>query len=171
VASAGRPRADCGRSSGPSSPTSGGPCRACDTGSGGAAACAASASRARAAARSARPHGAPVAARLGDIPVDARDPGLRHAERAVPGVVVRDDECDLLGRPEPREEPELVIVSLGFAPIPMERRNEPLGFPDAERVDHRPVLLADASALEGLRQGRASPGNPDIRIQTRAVTH
>lgn len=65
------------------------------------------------------------------------------------GVAVCDNECDLLGRPEPGEEPELIIVSLRLLPIPMERGNEPLGFLDAERVGHRPVFLADSSALEG----------------------
>lgn len=82
--------------------------------------------------RTGREHHAPIAARLGDVLVDPRDAGIRDAERPVLGVVVRNDERDLLGRPESLEEPELIIVSLGFAPIPMERRNEPLGFPDAE---------------------------------------
>ncbi len=65
------------------------------------------------------------------------------------GIVVCNAECDLLGRPEPGEEPELIIVALRLAPIPMERCNEPLGFLDVEGINHRPVFLADAGALEG----------------------
>ena len=67
------------------------------------------------------------------IAARARDAGLRNAQRPVPAVVVRDEECDLLGRSESGEEPELIVVALRFAPIPMERRNEPLGFLDQSR--------------------------------------
>lgn len=92
---------------------------------------------------------APVVAGLGDILVHPRDARLRNTQRSARGVVVRNAECDLLGRPEPGEEPELIIVALRLAPIPMERCKEPLGFLDAEGINYRPVFLADAGALEG----------------------
>jgi hypothetical protein len=41
----------------------------------------------------------------------------------------------LLGRSQPGEEPELVVVALCLAPLTVDCRNQGFGFLNAERID------------------------------------
>lgn len=67
---------------------------------------------------------ASIFARLGPTPFDACDSRFVDADDAMHEVEIGEDQCNFFGGSKPREESELVIVSLGFSPIAMNRRNE-----------------------------------------------
>jgi hypothetical protein len=81
---------------------------------------------------------------LGAILVDAIDARLGDTQDPVWSIVVRDDQRNLLRRPQSCKEAELVIVPLSFTPIGVECGDQDLGVLNAERIDLRTVLLADA---------------------------
>lgn len=69
--------------------------------------------------------------------------------QAVDGIVIRYRKSNLLGRPQPRKESELVVVALGFAPVVVKGGDQRLRILDAERVNRRAVPLGDACAAKG----------------------
>src|SRR6185437_685801 len=85
---------------------------------------------------------------LGAIAINPRDASLRDTQHAVYGIVVADDERDLLGRAQSREEAELIVVALRFTPIAMNRSDQRFCVLDAEGIDRRPILLAYTGALQ-----------------------
>jgi hypothetical protein len=61
-----------------------------------------------------------VFARPGFVTINARDPRFGQADDSLSEIDVCDRQRNLLRRPQAREEPKLVVVALGFAPITMD---------------------------------------------------
>jgi hypothetical protein len=94
---------------------------------------------------------APVFTRFCTVPVNARDACLVDADGSLLEIDVGEHECDLLGRSHAGEEPELIVVSLGFTPIPMDRGNQRFRVLDVEGIDLRPVLLLQSNGSKAKR--------------------
>ncbi|HYL60098.1 MAG TPA: hypothetical protein VEU51_14605 [Candidatus Acidoferrales bacterium] len=90
----------------------------------------------------------PIRRGLGPVLVARHDTRLADADLGLGDIAVTDEQRDLLGRPQAREEPKLIVVALRFAPVSMDGGDQGLGLLDAERIDDRPILLGDAQAFE-----------------------
>lgn len=85
---------------------------------------------------------------LGHIPINATDSSLRDAQDTVCGIIVSDYERNRLSGSEPGEEAQLIVVTLGRAPILMKGGKQHLRILDTERIDHRAILLANSGTTE-----------------------
>nr|WP_246433670.1 hypothetical protein [Povalibacter uvarum] len=90
----------------------------------------------------------PILTRLRAILVARHHARLRHADLALHEIAVGDEQGDLLGRTEPREEPELIVVALRLAPIRVDAGNDCLRLIDGEGIDRWTILLRDAKAFQ-----------------------
>jgi len=82
--------------------------------------------------------------------VNSRNTRFIDFERPARDVEIGHEEGDLLGRARAGEEPELIVVALCFAPIPVDCGDERLRFLDLKRVDPGAVLLLNACAPQAI---------------------
>ena len=94
---------------------------------------------------------------LGRVLVDSTNTGLVDRERTLLRIEVRNHESTLLGWTQSCEEPELVIVPLRFAPVPMDGGDERFGILNAEGIDDGSVSPSD-SGFSGRLWGHVARG-------------
>ncbi|HKQ11849.1 MAG TPA: hypothetical protein VJT80_00345 [Steroidobacteraceae bacterium] len=89
-----------------------------------------------------------VLACLRAILVARHDARLRDRDRSLHRIAIADQQRDLLGRAQPREEAELVVVVLRLARVVMNGRDQCFRFLDRERINGRSILPAHAQRLQ-----------------------
>lgn len=99
---------------------------------------------------------------LGYILIKAANSRLRNAQDTVCGIIVSHDERNRLGESKPGEEAQLIVVTLGLAPILMKRGDQYFRILDT-RTDRSPGDPSYRSAHNGVRRqdraARDSRGN------------
>jgi len=89
----------------------------------------------------------PILPRLRRVLVNPGDTCLVDSKSSPRCVEVRVEQNNLFRRAQAGKEPELVIVALGFAPIAMDRGDQPLSLVNGEGIDDRSILFSDPGAL------------------------
>jgi hypothetical protein len=115
----------------------------------------------------------PVVAGLGSIAVNTGDSRFVDADNSVHQVDIGEHERNLFQRPHSGEETELVVVSLRFSPVTVNRSDERFGILHAERIDSRAVGLSQARATEDYGLGCVAQDGlvPKVKCASQNTDH